>query len=709
METTDALLRAKIPCPETGIEIRKTMCDICTPGLQCGVDAYVKDGRLIRLEGTDGFPGSGGKLCTKGAAGRQYLYRDDRIRTPMRRTGPRGSGRFEPISWDEALNVCARELSRLRADDPDSVVFLTGYPKWYRPFLHRLAHSFGTENYLTESSACHRAEVMSWKAVFGQTMIVPIGQADTVVLWGSNPPVNSFALGRAVMALRDRGGRIVVIDPRMTHAAQQLASLYLRPKAGTDAALAHAIAHLILENGWQDQPFIDRCVHGFEAYRDYVRAFTPAAAAAITGVPEADIRRTAELLAGDPTAVVVPSNALTHRVSGFNTYRAVISLMVLLGRVDRPGGVIPEVDSYCHSNGGFESLELAFIDETRPKHAKKAVGCERFPLWDDMVDEGQGMDLIRQMEEGTPYPLRALACFGVNDRMYPESPRLLAAMDRLDFSFAADIFWTDVCAHADIVLPACTSYERGEVRCYGGRFVNYTQPAVAPLYESRPDTDIICELSRRMKLGDRLLDAGYDACIEYIFRPAGITDWQAVKDSPMPVPVPNARGYTPGRFLENIRTPSGKLELYSEQTARYEALGLDPLPRYIPQPPDPDYPFTLISGARLPNTIHSRGHNVPWLRSLRPEPSVDLCRDDAKRLGVKTGDAVVLETRAGRITVQANVTELAAPGELCMIHGWREANVNRLLPMDLLDPSTGFPAYKQFPCRIRRADREAES
>ena len=693
----------KLPGADTGIGIRPTMCDICTPGLQCGVNAYVKDGVIVKLEGTDGFPSNNGKLCTKGAAGRQYLYRADRIRTPMKRTGPRGSGQFAPISWDEALTTCARELSKLRAQDPDSVVWLTGYSKWYRPFLHRLAHSFGTENYLTESSACHRAEVMSYKAIFGKTMNVSLRGVNTVVCWGVNSFINAFPLGRKLLDIHQTGGTIAVIDPRMTHAAQKLADLYLRPKAGTDAALAHAVANCILENGWQDQAFIDRYVHGFDQYRAYIAPFTPEKAEELTGVPADHIRQVARMLGADPTAVILPSNALTHRINGFNTHRAIVSLMVLLGRVGGTFGLLPENDSFCHSDGGFVSLEEQFIDETRPASCKPAVGEMRFPLWADMVDEGQGMDLVRQMETADPYPIKALACFGVNDRMYQESGRLLAAMDKLDFSVAADIFWTDVCDHADIVLPACTSYERGEVKCYGGRFVNFTQPAIDPLYESRPDTDIICELARRMDLEDELLKAGYDAWVEYIFAPSGITDWQAVKDSPLPVPVPNAAGYVPGSFLENIPTPTGKIELYSEAVARYTDRGLDPLPAYIPDPADPDRPFTFITGARHPHTLHSRCHPVPWLRSFRPEPSVDMCAADARDLGAVQGDRVILTSAAGSMTVQVNITETANRGELHMIHGYKEANVNALLPLDHLDPYTGFPGYKQFSVSVRKA------
>ena len=706
MTRQEKRLRAKLPGADTGIEIKKTMCGICSPGLQCGVDAYVKDGVILKLEGTEGFPVSDGRLCARGAAGRQYLYRSDRIQSPMKRTGPRGSGEFAPISWEEALDTIAEKLGKLRAQDPDSVVWLTGYAKWYRPYLHRLAHSFGTENYLTESSTCHRAEVMSYTATFGALMRAGVSRANTVIAWGVNAPVNAYPLGKALAGLRERGGTVVVIDPRMTFSAQKLAALHLRPRAGTDAALAHSMARCILENGWQDQAFIDRYVHGFEEYKAYIWDFTPERAEEICGVPAGDIRRAAELLAGDPTAVIIPSNALTHRVNGFNTHRAVLCLTVLLGRVGEPGGYIPDNDSYIHSDGGFCSREAEFINATRPRQAKTPVGCGRFPLWSDLVDEGQAMDLVRHTESGRPYPIRAWACFGVNDRMYPESPSFLAAMDGLDFSFAADIFWTDVCRHADIVLPVCTSYERGEVKCYAGRYVNFTEPAVPPMYDSRPDTEIICELARRLKLGDELLEAGYEACVEYIFEPAGITDWGAVKRSPLPVPVPNASAYEPGSYLKNIRTPSGKIELYSELAAKYRDRGLSPLPLYLPAENPTEYPLTLISGARLPHTLHSRLHEVPWLRAMRPEPAADINPADAGPLGIAQGDDILLETAAGAIRLKANITEVTNAGEVQMIHGYREANVNRLIPRDHLDPYTGFPGYKQVACRVRKAVAE---
>lgn len=175
MTKQEELIRAKIPCKESGIIIKHTMCDICTPGPQCGIDAYIKDGKVIKVEGTKGFPSNDGKLCTKGASNRQYIYRQDRIKSPMRRTGPKGSGEFEPISWDEAYREIAAQLNRLKQRyGPESVAFVCGYSKWFRPFLQRLAFSFGSPNYMTESSACYRATVVSSKCVFGVPVITDL-------------------------------------------------------------------------------------------------------------------------------------------------------------------------------------------------------------------------------------------------------------------------------------------------------------------------------------------------------------------------------------------------------------------------------------------------------------------------------------------------------------------------------------------------------
>lgn len=708
--TNEEKIGAKICGPETGIEIRHTMCDICTPGPQCGIDAFVKDGKVIKVQGTKGYPGSDGKLCAKGAASRQYIYRDDRIRQPLRRVGPRGSGKFEPISWEEALTSTAEALNRVKAESgPEAVAFLCGYSKWFRSFLKRLAFSFGSPNYLTESSACHEADVCARKTLFGTDIEADFPHADMIVCWGANPSANIYPLARLFRDKKKQGCRFLVIDPRNTQSAQKLADFYLRPRLGTDGALAHAMANHIIEKGLCDAEYIARHIHGFEQYREYAARFDLKTAEAVTGVPAADIARAAEMLAESGAVATMTGTSLTHRRNGYNNVRAILALSAITGQFDRKGGLLPaEEYTFAHSRSGFVSRQEEFENAVRPRTVKKGVGLERFPLWEQLVDQCQGMDLANQIFSGKPYPLRAATCFGVNHMMYPDSKRFLSAMDHLDFIVTTDLFMTEMCRHADIVLPARTSFERREIKLYGRRAC-YIKPAIEPVWDSRDDVTIMAQLAEKLGLEDELLRSGYDACARYMLEPAGF-DWEAFWASDGPVPVPNHTPAPPAgsALFRGLSTPSGKIELYSERIARLGVPGLDPLPVYADSDDDADpeaYPFVMCAGARLPNAIHSRFHGCQWTRSLRPEPMVDINPADAEALGLATGDEAEVSTPQGTIRLKANVTELANRGELHSYHGYAEANVNDLISADHLDPYTGFPGYKQFRCAIRKPEK----
>ena len=708
MTKEERLLKAKLPGPETGIGIRHSVCDICTPGPQCGLNVYVKDGRVIKVEGMPGFPGSNGKLCTKGAANRQYIYRDNRIQTPMKRAGDRGSGMFESISWEEAYDLIEANLSRIRSEyGPDSVAWFTGYTKWIRPWLRRMCCSFGSHNYMTESSTCFRAGRMANEIIFGRDFRADMmGKPHLIVGWASNPFINAYPAGKGFVRAKEAGAKIIIIDVRHTQAAEKLADLFLQPHIGTDAVLAHAIAGEIIRNGWQDQAFIDRYVHGYEAYKAMVLQYDLDTAEQITGVPKDKIRTAAEWMAQIKPAAISPNNGIVHHTNGFNTHRAIMCLNLITGNVDKPGTVLPVYDTFCDMGSGFSTYEEDFMTETEKPKTLPQTGEMRFPLWNRMTGDGQTMDLPRQILEGTPYEIHALAAFGVNDRIFPQPEKFRQAMMKLDFIFAADLVWTRTCDYADVVLPVCSSLERSELKCYPGGFFYYTSPAIDPLYESRDDVAVITELAKRLCPEDKVLCGGYHEGIRYMFR--DMTDEiEAAKASGMPFRSSHFKPYIPGTYLENgPATLSGKLELYSETIARIDpSCGLDPLPSYYAgdEGSDPGkYPFVLMSGARLPHTIHSRGHNVPWLRSIRPEPMVDIHPEDAARLGIRQGDKVRLYNETGEIHVKANLTIVSNVGDLHLIHGYEEANASDLISWNALDPYSGFPSYKQIRCAIEK-------
>ena len=274
MDKLQRLIKGKIPGEATGIEVRKSICTICDPQTQCGLDCYVKEGRIIKVEGSLENPHSAGTLCSKGAAQRQWVYHEERLRTPLKRVGPRGSGEFVPISWTEALDTVAENLQRLKAESgPESVVFYCGYPKQLRPFLQRLALLYGSPNYCTESSACFTAMNMGWRLVYGQMAGPDLAKTKCLLVWTGNPLWAGSPNARKLMDARERGVKIIVVDPRNSPIAG-IADLHLRLRPGTDGALALAMANVIISEGLHDREFVGQWTRGFEEFKNYAAAFT---------------------------------------------------------------------------------------------------------------------------------------------------------------------------------------------------------------------------------------------------------------------------------------------------------------------------------------------------------------------------------------------------------------------------------------------------
>jgi anaerobic selenocysteine-containing dehydrogenase len=713
MTDVQALLKAKIPSPETGIVIRKSICAICDPTTQCGLDLYVKDGRIIKVEGSEEHPYSEGTLCPKGAATRQYVYSEERIKTPLRRTGPRGSGRLAPISWDEALDTIATKFKAIKDEDgPQSVAFFSGYTKYFRPYLKRLAHSFGSPNYLTESSTCARATAMAQQLVFGLPGGPDLKNAGCLLVWSANPFYTNPGNARAILRGRERGMKLIVVDPRQTPTTAH-ADIHLQVRPGTDGALALSMAHVIIDEKLYDRDFVADHTYGFEEYKEYVLRFTPEKGEESTGVPADKIVAAARMYASVKPAAVLPSaSPVVHHTNGVQNYRAVFSLIGLTGNYDVKGGNLVQPPSFAGIPGLFPSREDEFIQPRPWSEMAPRVGADRFPVWVETIDEAQAMQLPFQIRSGEPYPIKAMIGFGLNHRMWPDSRGMLDSLSKLDFFVNVDPFMTETCAHADIVLPACTSVERSELRCYGMGYIIFTQPAIPPLYESRSDVDIMYDLAGRLGIDDPLWKAGHEANVDWILGPSGITVAE-LKKHPGGMYVPNPVRAPERKYLATgFATPSGKLEFKSKVLEKYEGKpGFEALPVYAPpryskeSTPEmaKEYPFILNTGSRLPMFVHTRTFRLTWTDSLRPgHPSADLNPGDAARLGVKQDEAIRISTPRDAILVKANLTQMVQPGVVHMYHAHREADVNLLFEADYLDPLSGFPGFKSALCKVEK-------
>ncbi len=718
MTELEKRIQAKIPGEDTGIEVRPSICAICSPDKHCGLDCYVKDGQIIKIEGTQDHPYNHGKLCTKGSSNRNYLYRKDRIQTPLKRVGERGEGKFEPISWDEAYKIIAENLNRIKETySPHSVVFYSGHCKWYRFLLQRLAYSFGSVNYGTDDSNCAAATHLANAVTVGRSAGPDLAHTNVFLGWNYSGYYSDHMSVENVRKLKERGGKVIIIDTRYTPAAKNLADVFLHVNPGTDGALALGIANVIIENGWENKEYIEKYTYGFEEYKALAAKYPLDKVAKITGVTPEQIVEVARLYATNgPAATNYSACALTHRINGFQTHRAVFCLAGLTGNYDQPGGNLPIPQSWCHKPAGFTTREVEFRMCRKPDAVRMGEG--RFPIWDkyEHYQEYQAMTLQDSILHHEPYPIKAVFGMGMNLKMFPQTDAMVEAIKKLDFFVDVDLFSGFTTRYADIVLPACTTMERSELKAYGGGYFQYTKPVIPPLYESKSDANILCELAKVLGVDDPLLTAGHEACLDWIIEGTGVTIAELKKAEGRPVKVAS-KPYIPGSFIENgTTTPTGKFEFYSTSIASIDPkCGLNPLPEYEDALFDLNdeetrtkYPFMLITGIRVPHTIHSRLHEVPWLRSLRPKPFIDVNKKDAAAMNIHDGDMMEVTSPYGRIRVMAHLTAKMKPGVLHMTHGYSEANVNCLIGKDHLDRYSGFPGLKAMRTNIRKCEEAEE-
>jgi anaerobic selenocysteine-containing dehydrogenase len=697
-----------MPTKKRDITIHKTFCGICSSGTtHCGINAFVENGVLVNVEGMKEHPANEGTLCAKGASSCQYVYNPQRLRHPMKRVGERGSGQWERISWDEALETIAGKLREIAsAHGPESVIFFCGYVKWLRPYLQRLAHLFGSPNFNTETSLCHSATVIATKLNFGCFGGPDIPNTRCILSWSSNPFYSNPQLTRLLLDAKEAGVKIINVDPRLSTWAEK-ADLHLQPRPGTDGALALGMIHTLIEEGLYDRPFVDRWTVGFEALKDYVRSFSPQKVEKITGVPASKIEGAARLFAGTrPACLLTSACATTHHTNGVQNHRAITLLVALTGNFDIEGGNVVRPGGYLYTSSGIPTDEENVRRTDLLEKLPPRIGQDRLPLWCRFYPESNSIQIPYQIRSGNPYPLKAMIGFGTNYRMWPASDFLKESLLKLDFLVFADFFMTDTCEFGDILLPAATHFERSELKHWDAHYLMFTQPVIQPLGEAWSDAKIIMELAKKLGLGAQFWNGDFDASVDEIMRPSGYTAVELRKhpsglkaDRPLPV---EHKKYE----KEGFPTPSGKVELTSSVLKEY---GWPALPEYEEPRQSPSrrpdlattYPLILNTGARLPMFLHSEMYNVPWCRELRPDPVLDMNPSDAEKRGILEGDWVSLETPRNRIRLKAHLTETVLPGVVHTAHGMKEADVNLLIEPDYIDPISGFPGFKSLLCEVK--------
>jgi len=682
------------------VKVYKTVCMLCFQ--VCGINAYVKDGALVKVEGMKEHPFSRGVICPRAQRLASFVYSQDRLRYPMEKQ----EGLWARISWDQALDRIATKLEKIKRDFGARAVAVSvgsigAENIAISAFAQRWRAAFGTPNYFSIEAHCFRARIMARLLTFGTYPLEDPDHSDCIVLWGHNPEASEPPLAARLYKAVEKGLRLIVIDPKCIPLAKKGTYVQIRP--GTDAALALGMMNVIVSEGLYDKEFVEKYTVGFDKLVDHVKGYPPEKVAGLCGIAAEQVAEISRIFAGAKGASIIQGiNALDQHINGFQTSRALAILQALTGNYDRPGA--------WAVNPFMRLSDLRLPVEGEP------IGAEEYPmfrrLWNMTAPYGQQMLVPDVLLTGKPYPMKAMIVSGGNPAAsWPDSAKLAEAFGKLEMMVVMDLFMTDTAKMADIVLPACSSLEMtGLAYNYGLTggmpFVMLSPRIVAPLGECWPDWKFYTELARRMGYGEYFPWNMDEEVCEHFLKASPVT-LQQLKDSP--------GGLWYGERCYNIaakgqiRTPSKKIELYSHTLAD---AGYDPIPVHkeptqsnvrCPELAE-EYPLILNTGARTIEYTHWQMKNISELRDLAPDPIAELNPATAGEYNVRDGEWMFVETQKGKIRVKAATTVDMRPGVINLLHGWSgEHNQNLLTQLEPRDPVTGYPELRAIACRIRPA------
>ena len=669
----------------------------------------VEDGVATSVRGDPEHPTTAGVLCTKVSRYTERTYHPDRLRHPMKRIGPKGSGRFARISWEEAIDTIAGRLAAIAAVDPQAILpysyagtmgLVQGESMAGR-FFNRLGAS------LLARTICSTAGGAGYAYTVGSRIGTDVEQfqnAKVILIWGGNPIASNLHFWTRAQEAKRRGAILIAIDPYRSLTAEKCQQ-HIALLPGTDAALALGMMHVLIARDLIDHDYVARHTLGFDALKARAAEWPPARVAQVCGISETEIIDLA-LLYGETArrgeAVAIRTNYGLQRVHGGGmAVRNIACLPALVGAWRHPAGgmQLSASDSFPKN---FQALQRP---DLRP--------AGQSPRTINMITIGD--DLLRQSSPEFGPRIDALIVYNSNPvAVAPESSKVMQGFAREDlFTVVLEHFQTDTADYADIVLPATTQLEHVDIHAtYGHLYMMANNAAIAPLGEARPNTEIFRMLAARMGFDEPCFLDSDDAIAAVAFdntKPEAINfDWTSLKKTGwQKLTMPEAP-FADGGFA----TPSGKCEFYS---ARMAADGLDPLPDYIAPhesvASNPTlaerYPLAMISPPAR-NFLNSTFVNIQSLRQTEGEPHLDIHPVDAATRGIGAGDMVRIFNDRGSFTARARVTDRARTGLVVGLSIWWKKlasdgrNANEVTSQRITDMGAG-PTYYDVLVEVEKA------
>ncbi len=616
----------------------------------CGMLVTVEGGRILRIEGDPANSATQGTVCLKGLSYLERQTHPHRLTTPLRRN-PRGD--FDPVGWDEALGEIAGTLQRIRTEDgPSAVLYYEGSGS--HGGLSALAEAFwrpfgGPTR--AHGDLCWPAGLEATRLTYGDNRHNPPAltrESRFVLLWGHNPAETNVHQWRLILEAQERGARVAVVDPRSTDTTDG-ADLHLKPRPGTDGALALGMAWVILEEGLEDRSFLEAHALGFEEYRERVAGFSPERVARITGLGEGKIRELALAYASARPALLVAGFGLQRHHQAGQAMRAVALLPALTGNVGIPGG------GWQYANLASHCLRLPPGLPPEPREPVRSFPTSRLG-WN-----------LRKLADP---PLRAAWFEKANPvSQHPRTSEVRGGLGALELVVVVDQFLTDTARAAHLVLPAKTLFEEEDlVTAYWHPYLQLRQKVVDPPAGVRTETQIWRELCVRFGFETGAFDMDPTERLRAML-PEGRGDLLgALRNQPL-----DLSGYGEVAWADRaFPTPSGKVEFFSREAR--ELWGVDPLPDYRPleegheRAPEGDYPLQLLT-CKTRDRIHSQFGNLDWIREVDRPRVLDMHPDDAGPRGLAEGALARIRNARGSTEVRVRLNPGIRPGVVHVIEG----------------------------------------
>ncbi len=661
----------------------------------CALETTVENGVATKVAGAKDHPFTAGTLCTKVSRYLERTYAKDRVVYPHRRVGGKGpgNGRWERIDWDEALDTIAAKFKAIAAspDGPQSIcpysyagtMGLLNYAGMDRRFFYHLGAS------QLDRSLCSSAGRAGIKITLGGSVGMDperVEDAKLILIWGSNPITSNLHYWSRVQEAKRRGAKVIAIDPYRSLSAEKC-NEHIAPLPGTDAALALGMMHVIINEQRVDAEYVANYTLGFDALKQRVQEYPPERVARICGISADTVVRLArEYATTKPSAIRVNFGLQRHRGGGA-AVRAITCLPALVGAWrEAAGGVLLATGDFYSMN--HQALERPDLIWNNPRTINAAA------IGDALL-------------EAQP-PIRALFVYNSNPvTVAPDSEKVVRGFSRSDlFTVVHDVFFTDTADYADIFLPATTQLEHLDIhKSYGHLYVMLNQPAIAPVGEALPNTEVFRRLARKLGLTEPSLSDSDETMVRQALesnhaRMAGIGFDELKRNGWQRLNVP--QHYAP--FAQgNFPTPSGKCEFYSE-TAK--AMGLDPLPQFVAPKESvqsaPElgqrFPLAMISPPQR-NALNSSFANLPLFLESEKEPHLDIHPSDAAARGIKEGDWVRIFNDRGAFGARARVSDRARAGCVVAVSlWWRKlapdgTNANQVTSQALADMGNAATYY----------------